>query len=254
MKNGITATIITLNEERNIEACLESVFQVCDEAIVVDSESTDRTVELARASGAKVYVQKYLGDGAQKNYGVQFAKNDWILSIDADERLAASAVECLQALDLTGTRFNAFAFKRKTFVGNRWMKIWYPDYVVRLYHKQNARYLPLAWHSRVDATVVNHLDCELVHYSYRDYCDLLSQIATSASRGAMVLYEQRRPASGLSPIAHSIGAFLRKYILKKGFMYGSDGFTIAFASAFSTYMKYALLLEKYRNDREKPPA
>jgi glycosyltransferase involved in cell wall biosynthesis len=248
----ITATIITLNEERNIQACLESVFQVCDEAIVVDSESTDQTVGVARASGAKVYVQKYLGDGPQKDYGVKFAKNDWILSIDADERLDEPTIACIKALDLPNTPFDAFAMRRKTFVSNRWMKVWYPDYVVRLYHKHKARYLPIRGHSRVDARVVKRLDCDLLHYSYRDYSDLLRRIDKFASRGAGILYEQHRSVSVLSPLTHSLVAFLKKYLLKRGFLYGLDGLTISIVSAFNTYMKYVLLIEKYRTEREKP--
>lgn len=247
----ITATIITLNEERNIKACLESVYQVCDEAIVVDSESTDDTVKIAQSMGAKVYVQKYLGDGPQKDYGVKFAKNDWILSIDADERLDKPAVACIMSLDLTNTRFDAFALRRKTFVGERWMKIWYPDHVVRLYHKHKARYLPIRLHSRVDAKIVKQLDCDLMHYSYRDQSDLLRKIDHFASQSAAFLYEQRRPVSVLSPITHSLSAFVRKYIFKIGFLYGLDGLTISIVSAFSTYMKYALLIEKYRSEREK---
>lgn len=247
----ITAMIITLNEERNIKACLESVLEVCDEAIVVDSESTDQTVEIARTMGANVYVQKYLGDGPQKDYGVTFAKNDWILSIDADERLDTSAVACIKTLDLANVRFEAFALRRKTFVGKRWMKIWYPDHVVRLYDKHKARYAPIKGHSWVQAKLVKQLDCDLLHYSYRDYSDLLRRIDKFAFRGAAILHEQHRPVSVLSPIAHALAAFIRKYLLKRGFLYGLDGLTISIVSAFNTYMKYVLLIEKYRSERDE---
>lgn len=247
---NITGVIITLNEERNIQACLESVFQVCNETIVVDSESTDRTVEIARAAGAQVYVQKYLGDGPQKDYGVRFAKNDWILSVDADERLDSSAVACIQALELISSHVDAFAFRRKTFVGKRWMKVWYPDYVVRLYHKRSARYLPIMGHSRVDAKNIQRLDCDLLHYSYRDYSDMLRRIDKFASRGAAILSERRVSVSFYTPLAHAAATFFRKYILKRGILYGSDGLTISLISAFSTYMKYALLAEKQRNSHD----
>ena len=91
----ITGTVITLNEEENIKDCLESMFRVCDEVIVVDSISSDNTVELAREMGAKVYIQEFLGHGLQKDYGVRIAKHDWILSIDADERLDDTVVACV---------------------------------------------------------------------------------------------------------------------------------------------------------------
>ena len=245
----ITATIITLNEERNIRACLESVFQVCDEAIVVDSESTDDTVKIAQSLTAKVYVQKYLGDGPQKDYGVKFAKNDWILSIDADERLDERTVQCIRALDFTNTKCDAFALGRKTFVGDRWMKVWYPDVVVRLYNKNRARYLPIKGHSRVEATNIQQLDCDLLHYSYRDYRDMLGRIDKFASRGAAILYERGVTVSFFTPLAHAIAAFLRKYFMKKGILYGVDGLTVSVISAFSTYMKYVLLAERRRGDR-----
>jgi glycosyltransferase involved in cell wall biosynthesis len=132
MPNAITATIITLNEEANVSGVVASAFTVCDEVLVIDSGSGDRTAELAEAAGATVHVQPYLGDGPQKDFGVQFARNDWILSIDGDERLEDSAIRCIRSLDLARTSYDAFAFRRKTFVGDRWMRIWYPDYVARL--------------------------------------------------------------------------------------------------------------------------
>ena len=123
----ITANIITLNEEKNIEEVIKSVRKVCDEVLVVDSRSSDRTCEIAESLGAKVVKQEYLGDGPQKAFGAPLAKYDWVLSIDADERLDANAIEAIKKLDLDSTIYDAFSFARKTFVGKSFIKLWYPD-------------------------------------------------------------------------------------------------------------------------------
>ena len=118
----ITGIIITLNEANNIESCIESLRQVCSEIIVVDSNSQDQTVALAEAAGARVFRQPYLGDGPQKNFGLQFASHDWVLSLDADERLTPELVATIRQLDLTTTPHDAFAMRRRNYIGSRWIK------------------------------------------------------------------------------------------------------------------------------------
>ncbi len=251
MPQPITATIITLNEEANIREVIESAQTVCDEIIVVDSESTDKTVEIARSMGAKVYVQAYLGDGLQKDFGVQYATNDWILSIDADERLEPQMSEVINALDLAGTPHDAFAFRRKTFVGDRWQKIWYPDYVTRLYNKTKCRYLPVKGHAKVDAKNVKPLACDMVHYSYIDLSDVTIKIDKFSKRGATMLFAQGKRVSRFAPFTHGLASFIKEYFLKKGFLYGLDGLTITLVSSFSAYMKYAMLVEMQENEAKK---
>jgi glycosyltransferase involved in cell wall biosynthesis len=246
MSLPITATIITLNEERNIEGVVRSAQRVCDEVVVVDSESRDRTCEIARDLGARVYVQPYLGDGLQKDFGVQFAKNRWILSIDADERLEDSAVACIRGLGLETTPHDAFAFRRKTFVGDKWMRIWYPDYATRLYDRTRCRYLPVPGHSRVDAKNPKKLKCDLLHYSYADWSDMVRRIDKFSSRGARALHEQGRRAHAWDPVGHGLVSFVKHYFVRKGFRDGLDGLTIAIISAVGTYMKYAMLIERQR--------
>jgi glycosyltransferase involved in cell wall biosynthesis len=247
MPNAISATIITLNEEANVAAVVASALAVCDEVIVVDSGSEDRTVELARSAGAVVHVQPYLGDGPQKDFGVRFARNDWILSIDADERLEESAIRCIRSLDLSRTPHDAFAFRRKTFVGDRWIRVWYPDYVTRLYDRRRCRYLPVIGHSHVDAKNLKRLKCDLLHYSYRDWSDMIRRIDKFASRGARALYESGKTANAFSAAGHGMASFLRQYVVRRGFLDGMDGLTVSAISALNTYMKYAMLAEKRRS-------
>ena len=123
MKKNIIANIITLNEEKNIEKVIKSVQEVCDDILVIDSLSTDRTCEIAESLGAKVIKQAYLGDGPQKAFGAPLAKNEWILSIDADERLDVNAIEAIKNLDLANTPYDAFSFARKTYVGKAFIKL-----------------------------------------------------------------------------------------------------------------------------------
>ena len=249
MSLPITATIITLNEEENIRQVIESVKSTCNEIIVIDSQSNDKTVEIAKELGAKVYIQKYLGDGLQKDFGVQYATNDWILSIDADERLEESCIQAINDLDLQDGSYDAYAFKRKTFVGNRWQKVWYPDYVTRLYNSKKCRYLPIAGHSKVDTENYKKLSVAMLHYSYTDFSDMIQKIDKFSSRGARLLFQNGKRVGKMSPITHGIASFFKEYIIKRGIFYGRDGLTITLISSFSTYMKYALLLDLQENEK-----
>ena len=243
----ITAIVITLNEEDNIRPCIESLQRVCDEIIVVDSGSDDKTVEIAESLGATVYHQPYLGDGPQKAFGVPYARNDWILSIDADERLDEDMVRDLEGLDMNATDFDSFAFRRKSFVGDTWIKVWYPDYLVRLYNRQTAGFEPVRGHAKVSGNNTKRLHSHIIHYSYRNYREVVQRIDRFAARGASVLYEQGHRPNAWSPLLHGLGAFLKTYIAKKGILHGLPGLNIAVVSAFSSYIKYVMLQELYAN-------
>ena len=241
----ITATIITLNEEENIHDCILSVKQVCDEVIVVDSLSQDNTVAIAESLGATVYKQSYLGDGPQKAYAVPRAKHDWILSIDADERLERDAIEAIRGLDLDNSREDAYAIKRRNYVGSHWIKAagFYPDWVVRLYHRDRAGYLPRKAHSRVKAGRVRRLDAHIEHFTYRDYTHWIERINQLSSRDAWAKHQQNVKANRYTPLLHATAALIRKLIFKGGIFQGQDGVTVAVTTAFAAYMKYMKLIE-----------
>ena len=246
----ISGTIITLNEEANIADCIRSLQQVCDEVVVADSQSQDRTVAIAEELGAKVVVQPYLGDGPQKAFAAQQASHDWVLSVDADERLDDDMVEAIRALDLANTECDAFAFNRKTFIGKTWIRVWYPDYVIRLYNRKTAAYEPIKGHAKVQAERIQRINAHLIHYSFDDYHELMRQNARFSARGASILLDKNKRIGALSPLIHALSAFFRKYVSKKGFLYGEPGFTVSLATAYGTYMKYVMARRKQR-DRAK---
>lgn len=244
----ITANIITLNEEKNIEDVIKSVQEVCDEVLVIDSLSDDRTCELAEALGAKVIKQKYLGDGPQKAFGAPLAKNEWILSIDADERLDTNAIEAIKRLDLEKTDNVAFSFARKTFIGKKFVKLWYPDRVTRLYNRNKCGFSTAGGHAKVSSLNVQKLDADMLHYSYEDYAQMIKTSHKFITRGAKLAYESGERASKFDPFLHGVGALFKALILKGGVFHGLTGWNVAVVSAFSSYMKYALMVEMQENE------
>jgi len=249
----ITANIITLNEEHNIAACITSLQRVADEIIVVDSNSSDKTMEIAESLGAKVISQAYLGDGPQKNVVLEHATHEWILSLDADERLDDEMTQAILSVkEHDSSHPDAYSFKRKNYIGERWIKHcgWYPDRCTRLYQKANARFKDVAGHSSVQAKSLKQLDGNIIHYSYKNYHDLLYKTNRFSSRGAKMLMEKGRKTNGFSPFVHFMAAFFRKYFLQKGFLQGLDGLTISLTASINSYMKYAKLIEMRQSEQK----
>ena len=238
--NKITGTIITLNEEKNIADCIKSLQAVCDEVVVVDSNSNDKTVAIAKEHGAKVVLQSYLGDGPQKAFAAEQASNDWILSIDADERIDEELISAIQQLDLDKSPFDAYFINRKTYIGKEWIKVWYPDRIARLYHRKTAQYEQKMGHAKVIHKNGGQLPGHILHYSFNNYDELINQSARFCIRNANMLKEKNIKIGPLDPVLHAFGAFTRKYFFKKGFLHGEPGLTISITTAYGTYMKYVI--------------
>jgi len=250
--NNITGIIITLNEEKNIKNCIFSLQQICNEIIVVDSVSQDRTCEIAESLGAKVYVQPYLGDGLQKNIGLQYATNSWIFSMDADERLTPELVSAINAIDLNGSQYWGFSVRRRSYIGSRWMRCcgWYPDYIVRLFRHDKLRFAEVKQHATVPEKNTLRLKADLLHYSYQNIGELFSKPARNFStRSAKIMYQNGKRTNPFSPVVHGFWAFFSNYFFKRGIFSGIDGLTLSIAIACHSYLKYAKLLE-YQRDIE----
>lgn len=247
---NITGIIITLNEERHIEDCIKNMQQVCDEIIVVDSLSTDNTVQIAEKLGAKVVKQAYLGDGFQKNVGLPHATNDWVLSLDADERLTEQMVSSIKMLDLNNTPYDAFAFPRRNYIGSRWIRHcgWYPDICIRLYNRHKTKFREVKQHSFVETKNYQIIRSDILHYSFRNLGELFAKQGRNFStRSAKIMYQKGKKAHCWSPVLHGTNAFLRRYLFTAGFLDGVDGITVSLSSAVNSYLKYAKLLEYQRD-------
>lgn len=246
----ITGIVTTLNEADNIVECIRSLQQVCDEVIVTDSYSKDDTVKLAEEAGAKVYLHEYIGDGLQKNLALPHASNQWVISIDADERLSDELVEQIRKMDLETTPYDGFALRRRNYVGQRWIKCcrWYPDYLVRMFRKDKLQFAELKQHAYVPTTNTQQLKADLIHYRYKNYDELFAKPERNYStRGAKILYLKGKKANALTPWLHGFSAFVVNYFFRGGILGGLDGYVLSKAIAHNSFMKYAKLYE-YQKD------
>jgi glycosyltransferase involved in cell wall biosynthesis len=242
---GISAVVITRDEEHNIGRCLASLEVVADEMLVVDSGSTDATCALATKAGARVVHHPWAGYAAQKNHANSLACHPWILSIDADEalspELARSIVEARQKGLLGAYRFN-----RLTNYCGTWVRHggWYPDAKVRLFHRDAARWEGDHVHERLvlqPGTAVTHLRGDLLHYSITSLEDHRARIERySALKAQELLEEGRRPGLLKRWLAPTF-KFVQGYLLQGGFLDGKAGWHIARESARAKHLKYAKL-------------
>ncbi len=235
----LSAIIITKNEAANIAACLDSVA-FCDERIVVDGGSDDETVALAEAKGARVVAHEWIGFGPQKNFALSLAAGEWILSLDADERvspaLAAEIETALRNADADGYEMP----RRSSFLGREMRHSgWSPDYVLRLFRRGKARFSDHLVHERVICDgPTRRLREPLIHYAVTRLEDALSRIDRYSSAGAEQLLASGRRVSFASGIFHGLYSFLRAYVLRAGFLDGREGFLLAVANAEGTYYRY----------------
>lgn len=240
----LSVVIITFNEAHNIVECLESVA-FASQRIIVDSGSTDGTVALARAAGATVIeTGDWPGFGPQKNRALSAADENWVLSLDADERIPAALAEEIQAA-VAGSAHTFFALPRlSSFCGRLiYHGGWYPDYVIRLFRRDHGRFSDDLVHERVVATGSGgKLKTPIHHTSYRDDDDVLRKLAHYSTLGARQSYTAGKRSTLSGAIAHAAAAFLRSYVFKRGFLDGQAGLMVAISSTESTYHKYLKLM------------
>ena len=235
----LSAIIITRNEAANIGECLDSVA-FCDERIVVDSGSTDATIDVARGKGARVETHEWRGFGAQKNFALSLATGDWVLSIDADERVTPELAAAIKAA-IAGGAADGFELPRISSFCGRPMRHagWFPDYVLRLFRRGKARFDDALVHERVicDGTV-KRLDKPLIHHPVLKLEDALSRMDRYSTAGAQTLLASGRRVSFATGISHGLFAFLKTYVLRLGFLDGAEGFLLAVANAEGSYYRY----------------
>ena len=239
----LSVTIITRNEAGDIGAALESVSWA-DERIVVDSCSTDETVAIATTHGARVVSREWPGYVQQKNYAASLAANDWILSLDADERVTPALADEIRTTLQREPDGRGFWIPRVTFHLGRWIRTtdWYPDYQLRLYDRRAAEWTGQYVHEGVTVNGrVSRLRRELEHYAYRDVAEHQETIDHYTTLAAKQMFEQGRRASSLDVALQPAFAFFRNYILKRGFLDGSVGYTISKMNAQYVGLKFRKL-------------
>jgi glycosyltransferase involved in cell wall biosynthesis len=252
MKTRLSVAIITLNEERNLAECLASVA-FADEIVVVDGGSRDRTCEIARAAGARVIeAPDWLGFGLQKNRAIDACSGDWVLSIDADERVPQNLRDEIQTA-LRDPVFDVYEMPRSSYYCGRFMRHsgWWPDYVRRLFRRGTARFSSAPVHESLQTDgKIGRLRSALEHWSFRTMEQVLHKVNQYSSLSApMVLQRGRRPTVKMA-VLHGVAAFFRTYFVKRGFLDGSHGFMLAVSNAEGSYYRYikAMLLDRQSQD------
>jgi glycosyltransferase involved in cell wall biosynthesis len=244
MTAKLSVTVITLNEEANIRRTLESV-QWADEIIVLDSGSTDRTVDICREFTDKVYHQEWLGFGRQKNAAIDKATGDWVLSLDADEPVEKDLAAEIRTIMESPNSNDGYRIPRKTFFLGKWVRHggWYPDYNLRLFRKGKGRFEERKVHEaiRVDGTV-GHTRNAILHYAYPDLTSYLSTINKYSSLAVDVMAEK-----GVSPVRTTwlsivfrpVFTFCLKYFFRLGFLDGKHGLVLNIFQSYYVFAKYA---------------
>ena len=238
---SLSVILITKNEEANLKECLESV-SFADEIIVVDSQSSDKTQEIAQSFGAKLEITSdWPGFGPQKNRALNLATQKWVLSIDADERVTPELKEEILAVISSKDAANCYAIPRSSWYCGRFMKHsgWYPDYVDRLFKRGTAKFSDHLVHERLlpDGSVAK-LKNHFLHYSFKDFSQVLKKVDAYSTASAEQAYLKGKRSSVGKAIGHGLWAFIRTYFLRLGFLDGSQGLALAISNAEGTYYRY----------------
>jgi len=246
--NSLSVVIITFNEERNIERCLDSIKTIADETIVLDSFSTDKTVEIAKKKGAIVKQQKFLGHIEQKNSALAFATNNYILSLDADEALDEQLIQSISQVKMNFTA-KAYNFNRCTNYCGRFIKngSWYPDKKIRLFDKRIAKWGGINPHDKIELTekaITNqHLKGNILHYSYYTIEEQVIRNNLYSSISAEALNSMGIKSNWIKILINPSWRFIYGYFIRLGFLDGFYGFIIAINCAHETFQKYVKLYQ-----------
>lgn len=246
----LSVAVITKNEEDKLPDCLRSVSFASD-IVVVDSGSDDRTVEIAKEFRARVFIEEWKGYGLQISSAVKKCRHEWVLILDADERIPNETKDEISRI-LQCPSADAYSFPRKNYLHGRWIRHcdWWPDRVIRLVRKDKGRYPPIT-HSRwITEGTLSNAQCPIEHFSFSDYSEMLGTLNNYSTSTAIELLNEGKRANLLSPLYHGLGMFLKIYILKLAFLDGLDGFVIALTKAGGALFKYAKLIELQRNRRK----
>jgi len=256
----VSVVIITKNEEANIEACLKSVYGWAGEIIVVDDESRDRTVELARRYADKILHRKMDIEGKHRNWAYQQAKNDWVLSLDADERVTEELKEEIRKNLKINTKYVCFSIPLRNYIGDYWVKYggWYPAPKIRLFRKDKFKYEEVEVHPRAFIEgECGRLKSNIIHKGYSTFKDFLNSVNNQSTLEAVKWYKlslvNPKKASLKMNFIHALwrmfDRFFRRFIRKKGYKDGLYGFIVAYFDSLYQILSYAKYWEMKRESR-----
>ncbi|HSF44650.1 MAG TPA: glycosyltransferase family 2 protein [Chitinophagaceae bacterium] len=247
----LSVSIITFNEEKNIERCIRSVTDIADEIVVVDSLSTDNTKLICLDLGTTFIEQPFLGYKEQKNFALNQVQHEHVLSLDADEALSPELLESIKREKAAGFPAAGYTMNRRSWYCDNWIYhgYWYPDTKLRLAKKSKVHWNGINPHDKLEIEPqekVAHLEGDILHYTYYTIDEHIQQGNKFSTIAAKAYFEQGKRSSVWKMLINPSWAFFSSYILKKGFLDGFNGFVISKQTAHQTFLKYAKLLQLQR--------
>lgn len=250
LMTALSIVIITYNEEKNIQRCLESVRTFADEIVVVDSLSTDKTKKICLDYGARFIEQPFLGYIEQKNFALDQASYDYVLSLDADEAISETLADSIKKAK-ENTSADSYRMNRCASYGGKWIRhgAWYPDTKLRLFNRKKARWGGTNPHDKVimdTGATTSFLKGDILHYTYASIEEHIDQMNRFTTIQAEAMLKNGQRATIFKLLMNPAVAFISSYIIKGGFLDGRDGLLIAKAGAFATFLKYIKLWHRQR--------
>jgi hypothetical protein len=250
-----SVVIITYNEEKNIGRCLDSVKDVADEIIVVDSMSTDGTKAICASYGVTFIEQPFLGYIEQKNFAMNSASHDYVLSLDADECLSSELKKSILTEKQNGFTFDCYRMNRLSSFCGQWIKhgTWYPDRKIRLINRKKGKWGGVNPHDKIvmnEGASLKQLQGDILHYTYDTIDQIMAQTNKFTTIQSKAMFEQGKRSSVIKLVINPLIAFISGYIIKRGFLDGYNGFIIARFSSHATLAKYAKLLHLQRKMKQ----
>ena len=252
-KIPVSVVVITRNEEENIADCLASAAWA-DEIIVLDDNSADGTINIAKRFTNRIFSRKMDVEGKHRNYAYALAMNDWVLSLDADERVSEELALELEELFRRPLKDKAYTVPIRTYIGKRWIRYggWYPAGKVRLFDKRFFKYEEVEVHPRAFIQgSCGHLKKDILHYSYRDFHDFFESLNNQTTLEARKWFNEKRKIGFFKMYRKFVDRFFKAYILKQGFRDGFLGLMAAYGNGLYQVMSYAKYWEMLRDGKNK---
>ena len=252
---AFSAVIITYNEEKNIGRCLDSLQGIADEIVVVDSFSTDRTKEICLSYGVRFIEEPFRGFIEKKNFALNSATYDHVLSLDADEALDENLRKSILAEKEKSFPSDCYEMNRLSSFCGQWIKhgTWYPDRKLRLLNRKKGKWGGTNPHDKIvmqEGAVKKHLKGDILHYTYNSLEEIILQTNKLTNIQSQAMYNQGKRSNVIKLVLNPFTAFISGYFIKCGFLDGYNGFLIARYASYSTFIKYSKLLHLQKKMKE----